>query len=93
MDTQRINFPSRLKENEISYFRFLEGSVSSIDPDCSMQMTYKIGGVGVRISPTHPGRFNLILNEIKKSHEQLGIKVEFSKSMKAGSNIAFDINF
>jgi hypothetical protein len=87
------NFPSILKENEVTYFKHLEGIVASLDNGASISITKKPEGILVRITPSDYIRFNYILSEIKKIHTKFGIKVEFSKSMKSSNNICYNINF
>jgi hypothetical protein len=90
---QRLNFPSILPDNEEVYMRYLEGILSSVDPDLSMMLVRDRNKIATRISPSVPNSFNLILDEVKKFHTMLGIQVDFSKSMKAGANIYFTIDF
>lgn len=97
MQIQRINFPKVIKDNEETYIKYLEGLVSSVDIDASIQLTSRLSketnGILVRISPSHPARFDMILEEMKKFHRMLNIEVNFSKSMKSGNNISFFIDF
>lgn len=93
MQVQRINFPSILQDNEETYIRYLGDVISSVDMDSSILFTKRYKGVGVRISPSEPQGFKNILEEVKKFHTMLGIQVSFSKSMKAGANISFQIDF
>jgi len=90
---QRVNFPPILQDNEETYLRYLGDVISSVDMDSSILFTRRHQGVGVRISPSEPQGFNIILEEVKKFHTMLGIHVAFSKSMKAGANISFQIDF
>jgi len=93
MQVKRVNFPQILKDNEETYFRYLEAVVSSVDYESSMQFTKRELGIGVRISPSTPETFSSILDCMKKLHTQFGIHVDFSKSMKASSTINFNIDF
>lgn len=93
MHIQRLNFPAILPDNEESYIRYLEGVISSVDDTGSIMISRTDRGVGVRISPSEPQYFSSILEEVKKFHTMLQIRVDFSKSMKAGANIYFTIDF
>ena len=97
MKIQKVNFPKILKDNEETYFRYLEGIIDSVDIGtcviCTRKLVEDKDGVSIRISPSEPAAFHTILEEIKRFHTLLGIQVEFSKSMKAGNNICFSINF
>lgn len=87
-----LNFPTILSENEETYFRYLEGVVGSVDTEASIQVINRSEGISVRISPGTMENFQIILQEVKKFHNLLGIRVTFSKSMRAGSNIHYTIN-
>lgn len=93
MQVQRINFPSVIPDNESIYLNYLEGLIGSVDMDSDMMIYRKEDAVIVRISPSTSQTFLTILDIIKKFHTMLGIHVEFSKSMKAGNNISYVINF
>lgn len=93
MQVQRVNFPPIITDNESTYLNYLEGLISSVDISSTMMITRKFDGVIIRISPSDSRTFLVILEVIKKFHTMLGIQVEFSKSMKAGNNITFNINF
>jgi hypothetical protein len=93
MFIQKLNFPSVLTEAEKTYMLHLEGIVSSVDAQADVIVMRRLEGVSVRISPSAPAYFPIILQMIKKSHRFLGIEVEFSKSMRISSNIFFNINF
>lgn len=88
---QALNFPSRLSENEQTYFRYLQGIVSSVDEEAGIMATRRCDDVAIRISPSDFPHFSLILENVKRFHTMIGIQVEFSKSMKAGQNIFFVI--
>lgn len=93
MIVQKLNFPPILQDNEETYIRYLETVISAVDMDSSILLTRRDKGVGVRIAPSEPQAFKNVLEEVKKFHTMLGIQVSFSKSMKAGANITFQIDF
>jgi hypothetical protein len=90
---EKLNFQSILKENEQTYFRYLEGIVLSVDEGAKIMVTKRSEDIGVRISPSAPSSFEIILQQIKRFHTMIDIQVEFSKSMKAGHNIFYAIKF
>ena len=92
MRVHMLNFPKILSENESTYFRYLEGVIGAVDVDASIQVINRSEGISVRVSPSTMQNFQIILQEIKKFHTLLGIRVTFSKSMKVGSNIHYTIN-
>src|SRR5438046_2035015 len=93
MQIQRVNFPPIIADNEETYLSYMEGLIGSIDGQADMMITRRSGGIIARISPSEYRLFPVILDVVKKFHTMLGIEVEFSKSMKAGNNITFNINF
>lgn len=93
MQIQRLNFPSVIPDNESTYLNYLEGLIESVDYDSDMMIYRKKDAIMVRISPSTNQTLLTILDIIKKFHTMLGVHVEFSKSMKAGNNITYTINF
>ena len=93
MEVQKLNFPSVIPDNEGTYLSYLVGLIESVDYDSSMMIYRKENGIMVRISPSTNQTFLTILDIIKKFHTMLSIQVDFSKSMKAGNNITYTINF
>ncbi len=88
---EKLNFERILKENEQTYFRYLEGIVSSVDETAKVMVTKRSVDIAIRISPSSPSHLMCILTQIKRFHTMIGIRVEFSKSMKAGNNIFYSI--
>lgn len=88
-----IGFPQIVSENEKAYLAHLQGIIESVDMNATTQVSRRADGLSVRISPSGPDFFPIILSEIKSFHSMLNIRVEFSKSMKSGNNIFFNINF
>lgn len=93
MDFVKVNFPPILHDNEVTYFNYLEGVIASVDNDAVVQVTRRNQGITVRICPAEASAFDIILQHIKKYHNIIGIHLDFSKSMKAGNNITFGIDY
>lgn len=94
MIVERVNFPPVIPDNETTYLNYMEGLITSIDNTASMLVAKSAdGGISVRIVPSEYKYFEEILKVIKRFHTMLGIQVEFSKSMKLGMNITFNIKF
>lgn len=93
MKVERLNFPPVIADNENTYLSYLEGLIGSIDPHADMMIYRKTDGISFRIAPSSFQSFGIILDIVKKFHTMLGIQVDFSKSMKAGNNISYTINF
>ena len=89
----KVNFPSIIPDNDAVYFTWLSGYMESIDMKCTIQFTKKLDqGINVRISPSHPRFLEVMIQKVKDFHNLYGLRVEFSKSMKSGSNINYNIN-
>lgn len=93
MELQKIGFPPVIPDNESTYLNYLTGLIESVDVDSNMMLYRKEDGIMARITPSSHQSFLIILDIVKKFHTMLGINVEFSKSMKAGNNITYSINF
>lgn len=89
MQIKTKNFPSVMKDNDLQYLAFIEAILNSVDELSSVEVTNKPNGVSVRIAPSHPKYSKNILKAIKDTHYFLGIRVEFSKSMKASHSIEY----
>lgn len=89
---KKINFPAIIPDNELAYIRYLEGVISSIDEYADVQITKLFQGVSIRVAPSSPILFNNLMQSLQDMHNSIGIRVDFSKSMKAGGNIFFIIN-
>jgi hypothetical protein len=93
MKIVKSGFPSIINDNEETYFKHIEGIVSSLDEYGSVSVTKKSEGIVVRITPSDYKAHLNIFSEIKKLHTQFGLIVDFSKSMKSANNICYNINF
>jgi hypothetical protein len=93
MKILKVNFPKIIADNETSYISWLTGYLESIDVNCTVQITKKLNGsINVRIAPSHSKYLDVLIQKIKDFHNLYRIRVEFSKSMKLGANINFNIN-
>lgn len=92
MQLERRLFLPILLDNEEAYFKLLEAVLNSIDEFSEAEVTSTKSGYVIRIAPSHPEYLMPILQAIKSFNSSLGIQVEFSKSMKATSTIAFILN-
>lgn len=92
MIVKRSQFPPIISENEEGYIKYLEAVVNSHDLHSSTEITFKPTGYLVRIAPSDPIYLAPLLESIKNSHRMLGIDLEFSKSIKTGNTITYNIN-
>ena len=91
MEVTELNMPRILPDNEVQYIETIKGILSSIDPLCTLQITRKISAYNFRIAPTNSEVINNIFRDIQSFNTMLNIRVNFSKSIKSSSVIAFDI--
>lgn len=85
-------FPEIMPENESSYFNVLQGIIESVDELASMEITKAPLSYNFRIAPSVPKYTNMIIEELLKFHNLLGIRLEMSKSIKNSAHITFKIN-
>lgn len=81
-----------LTENEKNYFAQLEGVLSSVDEFCGLQITYTSQHFLFRLVPSLPKYIDTLIEELIKYHNLLGIRLDFSKSIKTSATINFKIS-
>jgi hypothetical protein len=81
-----------LSENEKIYFAQLKGVIESADELSSLQITKTPSHYNFRIAPSIPKYTNNIINALTQFHNTLGIRLNFSKSIKTTGAINFKIN-
>jgi hypothetical protein len=91
MNISKRNFPKIIRDNDDVYFMHLQGVIDSVDELCNMEITKTPHSYHFRIAPSVPIYLIPLLNEILKLNTIYGIHLDLSKSMKASSTIAFDI--
>jgi hypothetical protein len=87
------HFPPILEENTMTYFKYLEGIVESVDENAEGEITRKLSGINIRISPSEPKYFDFLLKDVEALHNHFGIRMDYSKSMKSSGTINFDVLF
>lgn len=92
MNTKYIGFPAILPDNEYTYFRYVEGSIGSVDHAASVQFTNMLHAVNIRIAPSRPILIDGIIESLQDIHNRLSLKMEYSKSMKTSAVISFNIS-
>lgn len=92
MEIQKKFFPSILPENEITYFGHLEGIISAVDEHCNILITRKPTCYDFRIATSLPKYNNMLIEQLINFHNVFNIHLDFSKSIKTSSVIAFKIN-
>lgn len=84
-------FPEILPDNEANYFQGLIGVVESVDELASMEIIRSPVSYNFRIIPSVPRYINMIIEEILKFHNLLGVHLDISKSIKNTGVITFKI--
>jgi hypothetical protein len=92
MEVKKKNFPKILLENEEAYLLHIMGLLDSVDELCSLQITKHPVSYSFRIAPSLPKYTNLIIEELFKYHNLLGIRLDMGKSIKSTAVISFDIS-
>jgi hypothetical protein len=91
MQIIKKDFPTILKENELSYFSLLEGIINSVDQNSCMEVRHTPHSYIFRVSPSMPFHINSLVEEVNKLHTLLNIHVEYGKSLKNAGIMSFSI--
>lgn len=86
-------FNEIVPENEIAYYQSLKGIIESVDPHSSILVTKKLNGISIRITPSSSSLLNATILQVNILNNTLGLKVEYSKSIKTSISINFNIDF
>lgn len=82
-----------LKENESNYFAQLQGVLESADEFLQAEITHTPTSYLFRIVPSTPGYNDKIISALIDYHNMLGIRLNFSKSIKTTGTINFRLKF
>jgi len=93
MKVFKRHFTAILDDNSQTYFNHLEGIVNSIDYNATMEITKRISGITVRIAPSEPKFLLSLLKDVEHLHNNLGLRMQYSKSMKSSGNINYNLEF
>ena len=93
MEIQKIGINSIIPENEKQYYALLEAAITSVDEWANVIINKGPTSISIRISPSLPVLYPLILKEMTQLHNILNIKLNLSKSIRKTSNIHFFIDF
>jgi len=91
MEINKKFFPAVMKENEAVYFASLRGLIESVDELSSLEITRTPKAYNFRLIPSLPKYTNLIIEELIKFHNLIGVRLDMSKSIKTTSTISFQI--
>ena len=93
MEIVKKFFPSVMPENESVYFAALLGVIESVDELASLEIVKTPQSYLFRLIPSLPKYTNLIIEELIKFHNLIGIRLDMSKSIKTSATITFSISF
>lgn len=88
----RKYFPEVLSDNEENYFALIQGILESVDELSSLQISKLVSGYQFRLIPSAPRYTDFLIKEINTFHNTIGIRLDFSKSIKTSATIVFKIN-
>lgn len=91
METVKKFFPSIMQENEAVYFASLKGVIESVDELSSLEIIKTPTDYKFRLVPSLPKYINLLIEELIKFHNLIGVRLDLSKSIKTSATITFSI--
>lgn len=93
MEINKKFFPTIMPENESVYFASLQGVIESVDELASLEIVKTPQSYLFRLIPSLPKYTNLIIEELIKFHNLIGIRLDMGKSIKTSATITFSISF
>lgn len=84
-------FPKIMLDNESIYLSSLKGLIESVDELSSLEITKTPTNYSFRLVPSLPKYTNMIIEELIKFHNLIGVRLDMSKSIKTSSTISFNI--
>jgi len=91
MELVKKFFPSVLPDNEAVYFASLKGIIESVDELSSLEIVKTPTSYRFRLAPSLPMYTNLLIEEILKFHNLLGLRLDMGKSIKTSAVITFNV--
>ena len=83
---------SLIPDNDISYFHLLESVINTTDELSTLEVRKNLNSYNFRIAVSAKEYLLGLIEELNNLHNLIGIKVDFSKSIKSSSSISFKIN-
>jgi len=93
METVKKFFPAVLPENEAVYFASLKGVIESVDELSALEVVKTPKAFNFRLIPSLPKYTNMLIEELIKFHNIIGVRLDMSKSIKTSGTITFVITF
>ena len=91
MEVVKKFFPQVMQDNDENYFSHFIGLIESVDELAKIEITKNPHSYNFRVVASLPKYNNILLEEILKYHNQFGIKLNLSKSIKSSSTIMFEL--
>ncbi len=91
MELKFEGFTRILSDNDMQYFTLLKAAVDSVDSYSYICVTKTPTAYNFKISPSETKFINVMITELNKLHNFLGIELNYSKSSKRSGNISFNI--
>lgn len=85
--------PKTIPDNERAYFGLLEGVLNSTDDLSTMEVRRNPSSYLFRIATSSPVYLVPLVEKLNDLHNLLGIRLNYSKSIKNLSSISFTITF
>jgi len=92
MEVNKKFFPAVMKENEAIYFASLQGVIESVDELSSLEVTRTPKDYKFRLVPSLPKYTNMLIEELIKFHNLIGVRLDMGKSIKTSATITFNIS-
>ena len=80
-----------LPDNDLMYFKVLEGLLNSHDEQCECEVRKTTESYFFRIVLTLPDSLEDIIEHLNLLHTSLNLRVDYSKSMKKTSSISWKL--
>jgi hypothetical protein len=93
MEIVKKFFPSVMPENEAVYFAAIKGVIESVDELSALEIIKTPKAYLFRLIPSLPKYTNLIIEELIKFHNLIGVRLDMGKSIKSTATITFSITF
>lgn len=83
---------SLIPDNDNNYFHLLESVINTKDELSTLEIRRNLNSYNFRIAVSAKEYLIGLIEELNNLHNLIGIKVDFSKSMKSTSSVSYKIN-
>jgi hypothetical protein len=84
-------FPSVMQDNDSIYLASLQGALEAVDEFSEMEIVRTPTTYNFRLIPSLPKYTNILIEELIKFHNIIGIRMNMGKSIKSTAVITFSI--